>query len=149
TVSCSDGTARYRFWNEDAPNPPRYQGPTVNPGDLVYSYTEWQGNNTCYYFEENESTGAYKPYTHPDCNHPGLHSADFVIEKALNHYLPTFGHFRQDYNYTQYGSGNWYLTTTNSDNVILVDSTGETVCSDNGVISSTDHGFYHYHDSDC
>jgi hypothetical protein len=153
TTSCATSTARYRMWNEDAPaQGPRFEGPAVSPGDTAYDYVQWNGNNTCYYFEENITTGLYHPYTHTDCVDRGSHTADYIMERAGDHYLPSFADFRQWDDLLIDDQGNdYYLDTvgTTYDSIMTSNCHSDgIVLSNSGSISSTDDGFAHSHVND-
>lgn len=145
TISCSDDQQTYRFWNEVIPNGPRYEGPAVNPGDIVYSDVYYVNNGTCNFFEEDLTTNHYGSYSH-DCVNSITHAL-WIEERPGLHYQPTFPDFRQwmDH-YADLGTGGYssnldhnYIPYTMTSNC---KSTG-TVLADAGYVSTSDHGFDH------
>lgn len=150
TVSCSDTTATYRFWTEDYPQAPRYEGPTVHGGDTAYASVQWNGSSSCTYFEEDETTGGYASHTHNDCTSRGDDSADYILEQNTPYGIPTFATIR-DRNNGFSTSGSYYnLTSSNGTKYVLYacDGSGNILVSP-GSISSTDAGFniVHYADN--
>jgi hypothetical protein len=154
TDSCStSGAPTYRFWNEDYLAPAIYEGPTITANDQVYTYSEWDGDNQCTFYEENETTGLANAYLDSNCAYRGEHYADFITENVgTSPYLPSFAGFVQAYNnFTDSDGTNYNLTSTNGQEQIITsncESTG-VVNAMPGPISSSDYGFEmnHYTDS--
>lgn len=152
TDSCSDSTPTYRFWTEDFPQGTRYEGPHVSGGDTAYVSVEWKGNNTCEYFEENESTGGYADHVHTDCNYHGKYQADYILERVGPNYTQAFATVRDHYTFWQSASSvSGGLTSGNGQrNVMTSNCTSSgTVLVAPGSVSNTDNGFnqVHYADS--
>lgn len=84
TASIATSTPEYRFWTEDAPNAPVYQGPVIRPGDTAYVSISFIGPGAGYtnevtFFLENYTTDEYSSII---VDEPYLSewSADYVVE---------------------------------------------------------------------
>jgi hypothetical protein len=89
-ASIATSTAQYRFWTEDYPNPPIFEGPAVHPGDVVYVYVEYLGSNSAYYYLENETSGNYQSFVN-SAPYVGWRAANYINERVQGYYLPNFG----------------------------------------------------------
>lgn len=96
TTSIATSTPEYRFWTEDVPNAPVYEGPVIRPGDTAYVTISFIGpgtdysNNEAVFFLEDYTTDQY---TSIEVAAPYLSewSADYVVEPAGNpKTLPNF-----------------------------------------------------------
>lgn len=151
TDSCSDTTPRYRFWTEDYPQTTRYEGPSITGGNKAYVSAQWEGNNTCEYFQENETSGGYSDHVHTDCTHQGAHSADYIFERVGSNYTQAFSPVRQNYNsWHSSDSESGELTSTTGLKWVMTSncaSTGTVLVSPSG-ISNSDAGFTETHYAD-
>lgn len=151
-VACSSTTATYRMWTEDLPQAPRYEGVSISPGNLVYVVASYEGGGKCTYYQENVTSGKYTSHTHTDCSNVASKTADFVIERAGAHYLPTFATFNQYFNYagtTKVGVGGDLYQYAHTQVVMTSNCTSSgTVLSDSSAVSSSNDGFNHYHRAD-
>lgn len=96
TSSIATSTPEYRFWTEDYPNAPVYEGPVIRAGDTAYVTVSFFGPGTDYstneadFFLENYTTDQY---TSIEVAAPNLSewSADYVVEPKGNpKTLPNF-----------------------------------------------------------
>lgn len=151
TDSCSDTTPRYRFWTEDYPQGTRYEGPSITGGNKVYVPVQWEGNNTCEYYVENETSGGYYDKVHTDCTHQGAYQADYILERVGTGYLQSFGAVRQNYNdWSSSDSESGELTSTTGQKNVMTSncSSSGTVLASPSAISNSDAGFTETHYAD-
>lgn len=150
-ISCSTTTPTYRMWTEDYPAGPRFEGVAIAPGNTIFVEAQWDGNNTCYYFQDNLTTGNYTSHTHTDCIYRGEHYADFMLERASKYYLPNFASYRQldnEFEDANYNFGGLYsVSRTVWSMTSDCQSTGFQLALTSSV-SSSDNGFYHGHNAD-
>ena len=105
--------ARYWFWHEDLPNLPKNEGPAVDGGDLIFVETDYLGNGNATYYEENESTNVFQPFTRP-APYDGSAAANFVYElHPSGTGLPNFSSIAVSL--AAFGNNNtsWDLSTAN------------------------------------
>jgi hypothetical protein len=137
--SISTSTPQYRFWTEDYPEASVWEGPIIRPGDTAFVEVYYNGNNTSYYFLENESTNSYQSFTNssPDL---GWRAANFINERVNGLYLPNFGSTNIYGNYFGDTSNSYQLTPTN--NIMFMtsncQSTGALLSDPSGVDGSGD-----------
>jgi hypothetical protein len=91
TADIATATPEYRFWTEDYPLDPIFEGPVIKPNQWAYVYIEYEGNGTTYYFLDNSTTGQWSSFINSTPDYSGT-SADYVAEMpAGDPYLPDFG----------------------------------------------------------
>ena len=89
TADIATSTPQYRFWDEDYPNAPIYEGPVVNANQQVYVNVSYDGNGQTSYYMENMATGAYSSFENSSPYYSST-SAEFIVEQGGS-YLPDFG----------------------------------------------------------
>jgi hypothetical protein len=132
----------YWFWNEDLPELPRNEGPAVHAGDLIFDETDYQGNDTALYYEENESTNVYQSFDKQgNTPYDGYRAADFIYElntAAGNPGLPDFGSIPVSNSAFGTDSQNWDLSTNNNRFIITTNcQEGGTPLEDTGRVDSS------------
>jgi len=72
-------SAQYRFWTEDAPLAPDYEGPVIRPYQYAFVSVQYEGSDSTLYFLENTTTGDYSDFVNdtPDVE---LNTTDFIAE---------------------------------------------------------------------
>lgn len=123
-------TPQYRFWTEDYPLPPIYEGPVIPPGDTAYVYLQPIGNNTAYYFLENQTTNQYQSFDNYE-PYDAWNNALFINERVRGYYLPNFG--TVGFEGGNYGNNSVSdLLTTADDKYIMTSD-----CTPSGVLLSS------------
>lgn len=93
-------TPQYKFWIENYPEKPKYEGPVVYPGDELYVYEQFnyegpEGDDYTQFYLENGTTHEYLPFVE-STPYIGDSAANFIMERGTgnknpeNNYLPTF-----------------------------------------------------------
>lgn len=140
-ASIATSTPEYRFWTEDYPYNPVYEGPVINPGDEAYVVISYNTNGTTNYWLEDETTGDTQSFTNSSPYYDGS-SADFVSE-AGNH-VPQFPSEPFSNCYDGWaGGGTSALYPQYTTQAIMTDSSGNIEVYPSGINSSTD-GFTEY-----
>jgi hypothetical protein len=150
--SISTADPEYRFWTEDPPADPIYEGPTIRPGDIAYVFLHYHSDQTAYYFLENETTQTYQPFTN-SAPYDGYRWATFInerLEGTPNHdYLPGFAATPVVGNSFGTDTQTWNLTT-NNDKIVMTDdctSTGTKLSEPNGVDDNTSDFTQYFYNS--
>lgn len=141
TADIATSTPQYRFWTEDAPASPVYEGPVVNADDEVFVDVTWAGNNSADYFLENETTGKYSSFQN-SAPYPNFDAADYQTEEQ-GAYLPDFvsTQFNGCFQFWNSGTSSGYFENYGYDKFNLYDSaTGHELDYPGGIQSSA-NGF--------
>ena len=134
--SISTNTAQYRFWTEDYPYNPIYEGPVIVPGQAAFVTVTYNGNGTANYVLENASTDMYQSLN--SAPYYDGSSAEFIVEKHV--YPPRFSSesFSQAYVMYNNESGSTTLWAQNSTKDVMTDTNGDTQLYPGAINSNTD-----------
>jgi hypothetical protein len=145
--SIATSPMQVRCWTEDYPAGPVYEGPVVNPGDIVLASDAYIGSNEALYVIENVTTGATQSFVNAAPN-VGLGSADYIAERTClsngtGLYLPDFGSSYVSYNDFELENG--AVEELGGNTLVEMASPDGTLRANAGSLSSGN--FYQYWDS--
>lgn len=76
-------SAQYRFWTEDYPQDPVFEGPVIRPDDYAFVSVSYDGADSTTYFLEDQTTGNYSYFTN-DTPYVDLTTTDCIAESPYD-----------------------------------------------------------------